>query len=176
MRFGIRPQVLLLTVVPAVSLLVLVALSSLLVKQTEQGNAATGQLVEAIELSETLWNDITSATRSAQEYLQNTRESDLAPYDAARTAVHSDVRRFTSSLHGLPGQEKPGIAYAQNIGRGMDLITSVLDAFRRGGMPVARRVAGSPYARRFGSGLQDSKIAFDQAAQPEALQRLTVSR
>jgi len=148
----------------------------LLVKQTEQRNAATGQLVEAIELSQTLWNDITSATRSAQEYLQNKRESDLAPYVAARTAVPSDVRRFTSTIHGLPGLEKPGIAYAGNIGRGMELIASVLDAYRRGGMPAARRVAGSPYARRFGNGLQGSKITFDQAAQPQALQRLTASR
>lgn len=176
MRFGIRPQVLLLTVIPATSLLVLLALSGLLVQQTARGDAASLRLVEAIRLSDTLWNDLTAATRSAQRYLQHGADADLADYRTARTAVPEDTERFAATLPELPQLHDVGVAYARRIDLGMDLIRSVIDAYRHGGIAAARRVAGSPYARRFGDELQREKIAFDQAAQPRATQAIIAAR
>ena len=176
MRFGIRPQVLLLALVPAVSLLVLLALSSLLVRQTEQQNAASERLVEALRLSETLWNDLTSATRSAQQYVQHGAERDLAVYRAEQTTLPRDVTRFNATVDAIPEVRVAGRRYSEQTARGMQLIAAVVDAYRNGGMPAVRRVAGSPYAHRYGDELQREKIAFDQAAQPRAVQLIDATR
>jgi serine phosphatase RsbU (regulator of sigma subunit)/anti-sigma regulatory factor (Ser/Thr protein kinase)/CHASE3 domain sensor protein len=175
MRFGIRPQVLLLAVVPAVSLLILVALTSLLVKQTEQGNAVNQQLAETLELSDTMTRDVSVGIRSVQDFVASKRVSDLAPFETVHAALPQEARRFVASLHGIPALEAPGTTYARNSVQVMEVLGRFLDAYRKGGSSAAQRVAREPATRRLGPALQNSKIAFDRAAQPRALQQLADS-
>ena len=176
MRFGIRPQVLLLTVIPVVSLLVLVALSGLLVKQTEAGNAVNQQLAESLELSDTMSRDVSTAIRSAQDYIASKHPKDLAPYYTVRATLPQEAQRFEASLRGIPALQKPGTAYAETSVKVIEVLGRFLDAYRTGGSAAARRIARQPATRRLGPDFQNSKIAFDQAAQPRALQHLAASR
>jgi serine phosphatase RsbU (regulator of sigma subunit)/anti-sigma regulatory factor (Ser/Thr protein kinase)/CHASE3 domain sensor protein len=176
MRFGIRPQVLLLALVPALALVVLLALSTMLVRQTEQRNVASEELLEALRLSETVWNDLADATRSAQHYIEHGNESELAGYRIERGNLPADVARFNATVDRVPDLRGPGRTYSQQALRGLDLIASVIDAYRRGGITEARRVASSPYSRRYGDQLQRDKIAFDHAAQPRTLQAINTTR
>lgn len=176
MRFGIRPQVLLLTVVPTVSLLMLVALSGFLVKQTGQGNEVNQQLAETLELSDTMTRDVSTGIRSVQDYVASKRVKDLRPFETVQTAFPQEAQRFVASLHGIPALERPGTAYARNSVKVMEVLGRFLDAYRRGGNKAAQMIAREPGTKRLGPDLQNSKIAFDQAAQPRALQQLAASR
>ncbi len=176
MRFGIRPQVLLLTVIPVFSLLVLVALSSLLVKQTEQGNAVTQQLAETLELSDTMTRDVSIGIRSVQDYVATKHVSDLAPFYRVQKRMPQEAQRFENSLKGVPALQKPGTTYARNSVRVVEVLGRFLAAYRAGGNAAAQRIAREPATKRLGPALQSSKIAFDQAAQPRALKQLGDSR
>src|SRR5262249_15569659 len=142
---------------------------------TEQGNAVTQQLAEILEVSDTMSRDVSAAIRAVQDYTSSKRESDLAPFVAARADVPLQATRFTTGLHGIPALEQRGMTYAKRTVQVMDVLAEFLNAYKRGGMPAARKVAARPATRRLGPALQNAKIAFDQVAQPRALEQLAAS-
>lgn len=176
MRLGIRPQALLLTLIPLASLLVMLALTGLLAEQTQQGVAATQRLADILQTSAQLSRTITAASISVQDYMKTKRAADLAPYETARVSLPVLARRFNDELRGSTILAPSATAYSRNLLLTMDLVTGYLQAYRRGGPDAARAFALTPAVRRLTTNYENSLLAFDQAVQPRTLLRVAALR
>jgi serine phosphatase RsbU (regulator of sigma subunit)/anti-sigma regulatory factor (Ser/Thr protein kinase) len=176
MRFGIRPQAVLLAAVPLASLLLLLTLGSLLVEQTRQGAITSSRADADLTRAEQMIETISSTNRSVQQYARTKSPADLAAVEAAQSALAAQARAFERALRNDPALASRGEAYARFAVRGMDVMTSYAHALRDGKTALAARIAGGPATRQLSADLEHSKVVFDEAVQAQNAELLSVRR
>ena len=98
MRFGIRPQAVLLAGVPLAALLALLALATLLIRHTEEAGRANELITQSQDLLETIGR----ANHAVQKYARSKNSEDLAPFFAARTQLPEEEARLAGAVRADP--------------------------------------------------------------------------
>jgi len=176
MRLGIRPQAVVLAAVPLVSLLLLLALASLAIKQTEIGATANDHLAVMLTSSEGLLDSLATANRSVVVFMKTKRPSDLAPVASVARGLAIDEDRFLRSVAGDSILERRAQAYVNDIRGGMNIVERCAAALRRGDTKTLHAITIAPATRQIGIDLQNDQIAFNQAADLSALQQIRERR
>jgi len=176
MRFGIRPQAVLLAAVPLVSLVLLLALAGLAIKQTEIGAAANDHLADLLTRSEGLIESLTTANRSISVYMKTKRARDLAPIAATAAALKPAERQFLRATGDDAELQRRAVAYTKSIDAGMAIVTRYAAALRVNDTKTMHAIAASPATRQLGIDLEKNQVSFNQGAQLYGLRTLAGRR
>jgi len=160
MRFGIRPQAVLLAGVPLAALLALLALATLLIRHTEEAGRANELITQSQDLLETIGR----ANHAVQKYARSKNSEDLAPFFAARTQLPEEEGRLAGAVRADPVLRARGAAYARNLNRGLDVLNAYTQALRSGDGAATRAIAASAATQSVNADLESSQLAFDAAA------------
>ena len=160
MRFGIRPQAVLLAGVPLAALLALLALATLLIRHTEQAGRANELVTQSQELLET----IERANRGVQLYARSKDPKDLAPLFAARAQLPGSERKLAFAVRADPVLRARSAEYARNLNRGLNVLDAYTQAWRSGDAAAAHAIAASASTQSVNADIENSRLAFDAAA------------
>lgn len=176
MRFGIRPQAVLLAAVPLVTLILLLAIGGWLTRQTQGSEAVGAHDTEVLKKSGHIIEALNAADRAAQAYQHSRRADDLAPLYAARLALADQARALDDAVRGDGTLATAGARYADEGRRGMEIIVAYAQALARGDAAGAARIDASPATRRLSLAIERDKAGFDQLAEQQTLDALAARR
>lgn len=165
MRFGIRPQAVVLAAVPLASLALLLTLASLLVKQTEQA----GHLADVIAQSEQTLETVTQANRAVLRYARTKRLSDLQPYYGLHAGVALQEARLEAAVKDDRALAPPAAAFVRNLNLGVAILGAYVDGLRAGDTAALRRIEASPHTRQVSLDIERSQADLNRRVQLEAL-------
>jgi anti-sigma regulatory factor (Ser/Thr protein kinase) len=166
----------LLAAVPLVSLVLLLALASLAIKQTEIGAAANDRLADLLTRSEGLVESLSTANRSVAVYTKTRRASDLAPLDANASSLKTAEQQFLRATAGDAALQSRAQAYEKSVAAGMTVVQRYAAALRANDLKTTRAIAASPATRQLGLDLQRNQIRFNQGAEIYALRTIAARR
>jgi len=176
MRLGIRPQAVVLAAVPLVSLVLLLALASLAIKQTEIGATANDHLADMLTRSEEMLDSLATANRSLAVYLKTKRPGDLAPVAVTARGLATDEDRFLHAVAGDRVLAQRAAAYVSDVRAGMQIVERYAAALRAGDTKTMHAIAVSPATRQLDIDLENNQIAFNRAAELAAFRQMTLRR
>jgi len=175
-RFGIRPQAALLAVVPLVALLVLLALGSLAMRETERGAATTDRLVDRVSQSERIIESFTRINASLRAYEKSRHPADLVPADTIREHLPDQEREIERSVAGDALLSARASAFAASVNAATAIVRQYEAALRRNDSAGIQHVTNLAAAQRVSQRLETTYVSFNQAAQHRMLSGLTARR
>jgi hypothetical protein len=160
MRFGIRPQAILLAGVPLTFLLCVLALASLIIKHTEQA----GFVTDLVTQSEQMLDTVTQANRGVQQSRMGKKPIDFGALAAARAQLDAQERKLRDSARAYPQLAKRAANYSRDLDSGFALLIEYAKALRAGNAAEVQRIILSPEARRVNVAIENSQSSFTDAA------------
>jgi len=159
MRFGIRPQAVLLAGVPLVFLLVVLGLAGLISKQTEQ----TSYVAEVVGQSQAMLDTVNAAKRGVRQSSGAKRPVDFGALAAARGQLSTQEGKLLDQVRGRPLLTKRAEDYARALDAAFTLLTGYARAVEAGDVAGAQRILKSPAGRRADAEVNATQKALSAA-------------
>ncbi|HZO92900.1 MAG TPA: SpoIIE family protein phosphatase [Candidatus Baltobacteraceae bacterium] len=173
---GVRAQALLLTLVPLLFLIVLLAIAGNLQRATEQATAVSRHTGDVLAQADRVLGLLRSADEAALAYTKSHVERDLAPFRAAS----ADLPVQLGVLRGMTDADRPARSAERRLDADMRsafaLVREYLADVRRHDTAAAAQLQRRPSVRALGQDLESAKIAYDGRERALALAQLSALR
>jgi signal transduction histidine kinase len=170
--FGIRTQVLLLSVIPLAFLVTLLAIASVLETISEQDARWSSRSTEELALSEKIDRTIALANRSVLAYAATRSSASLGAYRSAAGTVPGELDRLRDESADQPGVASQAVRVRAASAGAMDLLAKFLADVKAGHLAQARALGTSPKTQRIAREWLAAKDGFNQAIRTTALARI----
>jgi serine phosphatase RsbU (regulator of sigma subunit)/anti-sigma regulatory factor (Ser/Thr protein kinase) len=161
LRFGIRPQAILLAGVPLAFLLLLLAVSVLLIRTTEEARRSNDLVAQSQGVAES----VARASRAIQQFARSHASQDLADYATARDSARGELGALHRDVAGDRALGALAAAYSAGVEQNLAIYAAALDALRGPDPSAASRLLAAPSARLAALDLEHGQLAFEQAVQ-----------
>jgi len=158
----IRTQTLLLSVVPVVFLLILLAFALLIQQATVTSAEFSARTSRALTQSARVQALLTEANRSATQYVVSHDPADLNRYRAAARIMPAELQALVTVAN-TPAQRVLAMQFASSVSRGMDLLADYLRFERTGQLARMRAIDTASSTQALSRQIDGDANAFDTA-------------